>query len=104
MYLSYFYKHHEMTIRLGYFWLSMTCADIIAALAAAGLLQMRGVLGYEGWRWLFLIEGLVTLVIGLVSYVLMPPSPTQTASTLRGKKGWFTERYGLRVASTEAVL
>ncbi|PKS08553.1 hypothetical protein jhhlp_004939, partial [Lomentospora prolificans] len=92
LYLSYFYKHHEMTIRLGYFWLSMTCADIIAALAAAGLLQMRGVLGYEGWRWLFLIEGLVTLVIGLVSYVLMPPSPTQTASTLRGKKGWFTER------------
>ncbi|CAI4212329.1 unnamed protein product [Parascedosporium putredinis] len=68
LYLSYFYKHHEMTIRLGYFWLSMTLADILCALAAAGLLQMRGVLGYAGW------------------------SPTQTASKLRGKKGWFNER------------
>jgi len=81
-----------MTLRLGFFWLSMTVADIIAALAAAGLLQMRGVLGHEGWRWLFLIEGLFTLVIGLISFILMPPSPTQTASRLRGKKGWFNER------------
>lgn len=56
MYLSYFYKHAEMTIRLGYFWVAMTAADIIAAVAGAGLLRMRGVLGYEGWRWMFLIE------------------------------------------------
>ena len=56
LYLSYFYKHSELTIRLAFFWLAMTLADIIAALAAAGLLQMRGVLGLAGWRWMFLIE------------------------------------------------
>lgn len=56
MYLSYFYKHAEMSIRLGYFWVAMTAADIIAAVAGAGLLRMRGVLGYEGWRWMFLVE------------------------------------------------
>lgn len=56
LYLSYFYKHSELTIRLAFFWLAMTLADIIAALAAAGILQMRGVLGLPGWRWMFLIE------------------------------------------------
>lgn len=45
-----------MSIRLGYFWVAMTAADIIAAVAGAGLLRMRGVLGYEGWRWMFLVE------------------------------------------------
>jgi len=34
----------------------------------------------------------LTLGLGLVSFILMPPSPTQTASRLRGKKGWFTQR------------
>lgn len=34
----------------------MTLADILAALLAAGLLHMRGVLGYAGWRWMFLVE------------------------------------------------
>src|SRR5699024_4759235 len=56
LYLSYFYKHSELTIRLAFFWLSMTLADILAALLAAGLLHMRGVLGYAGWRWMFLVE------------------------------------------------
>lgn len=70
----------------------MSISDTIAAFLAFGLLHLRGVQSYAGWRWLFLIEGLLTLVVGLAAFVLMPPSPTQTASRLRGKKGWFTER------------
>ncbi|KAK0103873.1 hypothetical protein ONS96_004982 [Cadophora gregata f. sp. sojae] len=92
LYLSYFYKHHELSLRLGFFWTAMSIADVIAAFLAFGLLHLRGLHGYSGWRWLFLIEGLITLVLGLIAFILMPPSPTQTASKLRGKKGWFTER------------
>ncbi|KAH8689931.1 major facilitator superfamily domain-containing protein [Talaromyces proteolyticus] len=92
LYLSYFYKHHELSIRLGFFWTAMSIADILAGFLAFGLLHMRGVLGQAGWRWLFLIEGLITLVVGILATVLMPAAPTKTASWFRGKKGWFTER------------
>lgn len=37
-------------------------------------------------------QGLLTLVIGLFSFLLMPAGPSQTASWFRGKKGWFSER------------
>ncbi|KAK4227401.1 major facilitator superfamily domain-containing protein [Podospora fimiseda] len=92
LYLSYFYKAQELTIRLGFFWTAMVFADIFAALSAFGLLHMRGVGGLSGWRWLFLVEGLITLGFGLMSFVLMPAGPTQTASYWRGEKGWFTPR------------
>ncbi|KAJ9142919.1 MFS general substrate transporter [Pleurostoma richardsiae] len=93
LYLSYFYKHHELSLRLGFFWTAMSIADIISALLAYGLLHMRGVQGHAGWRWLFLIEGLITLVVGGMGFLLMPAGPCQTKSWFRGKKkGWFNEK------------
>lgn len=53
---------------------------------------MRGVNGWSGWQWLFLIEGILTFIVGLFSWVLMPPGPCQTKNWFRGKEGWFTER------------
>jgi hypothetical protein len=38
------------------------------------------------------LQGLITLVVGLLAFVLMPSSPTSTASFFRGAKGWFSTR------------
>ncbi|OJJ31263.1 hypothetical protein ASPWEDRAFT_187178 [Aspergillus wentii DTO 134E9] len=92
LYLSYFYKHHELSIRLGFFWTAMSVADILASFIAFGLLHLRGLNGHSGWRYLFLFEGLLTLLVGLSAFIFMPPGPTQTSGWLRGKKGWFSER------------
>jgi hypothetical protein len=42
-------------------------------------------------RWLFLIEGLITLAIGFTSFFLMPASAVQTKTWFR-PNGWFTDR------------
>lgn len=70
---------------MAYFWLSNYAADIISAFLGTGILRMRGVGGKEGWRYLFLLEGVATLLVGLASFYLMPAGPTQT-------RKWFTER------------
>jgi hypothetical protein len=92
LYLSYFYKHGELSVRLGFFWTAGSVADILASFLGAGLLKLRGVGGLAGWRWLFLIEGLITLSIGIVAIPMMPPGPCETAGSLRGPNGWFDPR------------
>ncbi|KXJ85760.1 major facilitator superfamily domain-containing protein [Microdochium bolleyi] len=88
---SYFFKGTELPFRLALFWTVLRVVDVIAPILAFGILRMRGVLGYEGWRWLFLLEGLFTLLIGIWSWFMMAASPTQT-KTWHRPKGWFTER------------
>ncbi|KAI3585862.1 major facilitator superfamily domain-containing protein [Fusarium oxysporum f. sp. albedinis] len=92
LWLTYFYKSNELPIRLAFFWTALSSSNILGSLLAAGILQMRGVLGWGGWRWLFLLEAIGTFIIGLFSWVLMPPGPCQTKSWFRGKNGWFNER------------
>lgn len=81
----------SVPIRLAWFWISNYVSHIVSALLATGLLQLRGVAGRAGWRWLFLIEGLITLAVGIFSFAMMPAGPTQTRKWYR-PKGWFTER------------
>ncbi|KAH9837359.1 MFS general substrate transporter [Rhodofomes roseus] len=91
LYLSYFYTRKELTIRLAWFWVSNYVAALVSAFLATGILKMRGVGGHAGWRYMFLIEGGLTLLVGIASFYMMPPSPTQTRAWYR-PKGWFSER------------
>ena len=70
---------------------------------ATGILRLRSATGTAGWKWLFLIEGLLTLVVGIMSFFLMPPSPTQTRTWFR-PKGWFNERFVSSLLVIEATL
>ncbi|UZJ53608.1 hypothetical protein CBS101457_002928 [Exobasidium rhododendri] len=96
LYLSYYYTHDELTIRLSFFWVSLTSTQIVSALLAAAILNIREHAGLVGWQWLFLIEGLVTFLVGALLYFYLPPSPTQTERTTSitkwRRKSWFTER------------
>lgn len=88
---GYFYKSRELGSRLAVFWSTLNIARVISALLAAGLLQMRGVNGHPGWFWLFLLEGLLTFVLGIISFFYLPQSPVHTKSVLCPKT-WYTER------------
>ena len=81
----------ELPVRLSWFWTTLSLVDIFNSLAAFGILRMRGLAGMAGWRWLFLLEGAFTLLIGIFSFYLMVPSAVQTKNWMH-PKGWFTDR------------
>ena len=97
LYLSYFFTNAELPKRLSWFWTSYQSTQIVGAFLAYGILHLRGkgALG-EGWRYMFLIEGVFTGLIGVFTWLYLPASPTQTArgtykGLLRPKEGWFTK-------------
>ncbi|KAK8853051.1 hypothetical protein IAR55_003752 [Kwoniella newhampshirensis] len=90
LYLSYYYTKTELPVRLGFFWVANYLANLITGFLAVGLLQMRGVGGRAGWRYMFLIEGLLTLTVGVASFFMMPSSASATKTWYR-PKGYFND-------------
>ena len=43
-------------------------ASAVSGLMASGLLQLRGRGGLEGWKWLFLVDGIITLVVAIATW------------------------------------
>lgn len=91
LYLSYFYNKAELPMRLALFWFVDSMSGVIASFIAYGVLHLRGVDGKEGWRWLFLIEAIISITIGFLSFLFLVPGPTQT-KTWWNHEGYFTER------------
>ncbi|SCU95707.1 LAFA_0G01772g1_1 [Lachancea sp. 'fantastica'] len=91
LWLSYFYTSRELPLRLSWFWTTLSLVQIFTALLAFAILRMRGIGGLTGWQWLLLIEGLITLFIGVFAFYLMVPSAVQTKNWMH-PKGWFSER------------
>lgn len=49
---------------------------------AAGIAQMDGVGGQAGWRWIFLLEGIFTVLLGVLTYFCLIDSPSLSGKWL----------------------
>lgn len=72
---SRFYKRSERTARVSFFFSAAAAAGAFGGVLAFGLTKMDGIGGKRGWSWLFIVEGLLTIVVSLAAYFIMPNYP-----------------------------
>lgn len=73
--LSMYYSKSEILVRQAIFFSAASLAGAFSGLLAAAISQMDGVGGYEGWRWIFILEGLLTFVVGVYAFTCFPSYP-----------------------------
>ncbi|KAI3401935.1 hypothetical protein diail_6495 [Diaporthe ilicicola] len=86
-----YYLPRELSFRLGAFFCMGAISGAISGFLAAGITQMDGVGGYEGWRWIFIIEGLMTVVIGVITTFFMIDLPSSSTRWLTPDELRFLE-------------
>lgn len=91
LWMSYFFTSKELPLRLSLFYTANPLAAVWSSLLSFALLKIKtsGKMT-QSWRWLFIIEGIITLIVGIVAFFRMPPSPAQTKSRYC-KNGWYTD-------------
>lgn len=65
--MNLWYKTNELGTRLAWFWASQALASATSGLISFGVFRMRGIYGLEGWKWLFIIDGIVTHLVGIAA-------------------------------------
>ncbi|OJD14600.1 hypothetical protein AJ78_05060 [Emergomyces pasteurianus Ep9510] len=75
--MSMFYKRHEFQKRFSLFWVAGLVAGAFGGLLAYALDHMRGLGGYSGWRWIFVIEGLMSCVLAVGAKFILADWPEQ---------------------------
>lgn len=73
--LSMWYTRREALKRFAIFFNSVTLAGAFGSLIASGIQNMSGTRGKAGWRWIFILEGLGTMVIAMTMWFLLMDFP-----------------------------
>lgn len=77
--LSKWYTRRELTMRNAILFCGNLISNAFSALVGAGILSnMQGVLGHAAWRWLFWIEGAVTMLVAILAILILPDLPHNT--------------------------
>ncbi|KAM0326527.1 hypothetical protein ACHAQA_006396 [Verticillium albo-atrum] len=74
-FITMWYRRHECGLRLAIFFSAATLAGAFGGLLARGILEMGGVAGLAGWRWLFILEGIATVIVACVAVKVMQDYP-----------------------------
>ncbi|PFH50245.1 hypothetical protein AMATHDRAFT_4153 [Amanita thiersii Skay4041] len=90
-YLSCWYKRSEFGIRAAMFFSAATISGAFGGLLAAAISNMEGIGGKPAWAWIFIIEGLATVIAGVASFWIIQDFP-DTARFLSEEERTFVVR------------
>ncbi|KAM0701584.1 hypothetical protein Q7P35_010492 [Cladosporium inversicolor] len=77
--MSSWYTRAELTKRISWFYSGNALANMFGGLLAAGILgNLDGSMGIAGWRWLFIIEGVITIGVAIAAGFILPDYPATT--------------------------
>ncbi|KAJ9269983.1 hypothetical protein DTO212C5_3953 [Paecilomyces variotii] len=92
LYISRFYTNQELAFRYAIFWAANSFAGALGGPLSIGLLALGGRGGLRGWQWLFLIEGVLTCVLGIFAYLYFPHNAARPKSLFGKSCSLFTPR------------
>jgi ACS family tartrate transporter-like MFS transporter len=78
-YLSTWFPAEFRTRIIAWFMVAIPISTVIGGPASGLLLSMDGTLGLAGWQWLFIVEGLPTVIVGLVLLWFLSDQPAHAA-------------------------
>ncbi|MBI3478475.1 MAG: MFS transporter [Acidobacteria bacterium] len=88
VYLTHWFQHSDRAKAIGFFYTAVSTATVAGSLVASGLIGVHW-LGIAGWRWLFILEGIPPIILGVVAFLYMTDWPQQARWLPDDERAWI---------------
>ncbi|GFF54656.1 uncharacterized transporter C1002.16c [Aspergillus udagawae] len=91
-YITMWYPREKAQFRQALFFSSASIAGAFSGLLAYAISKMDGVGGYAGWRWIFILEGLLTVAVALVAPFAIHDFPETATFLTEEERRWVIHK------------
>jgi len=92
LYLTYWFPASERARTVALFMTANALAGVVGGPLSGILLTMHGTGGLAGWQWLFLVEGIPAIVLGVVVLLWLPDGPRDARWLSEHEQRWLEQR------------
>jgi len=103
LYLTYWFPRQQRARAVTWFMAATTVAGVIGAPLSNLLLRLNGVAGIAGWKWLFVGEGIPSIVLGLSVFWVLTDKPEQAAWLEAEERNWLIHTLASEQAGISAT-
>lgn len=86
LYLTYWFPHRHRGAAYGLYYFGVPASLLLGGPVSGWLLEMHGVFGLRNWQWMFVVEGLLASVIGVIAFFYLPNRPRDARWLTRDEK------------------
>ena len=102
-YLTHWIPARDRARVFALFLTSTALAGVVGGPVSAALLKLRGVGGLAGWQWLFLVEGLPAVILGVTTLFYLPDRVSQARWLTTAEQGWLEDTLRSERSAMEAT-
>jgi MFS family permease len=92
LYMTYWFPAAYRARMVAMFMVAVPMGSFIGSPISGLLLQADGLLGMRGWHWLFILEGLPTVLLGIACLFFLTDRPEQAKWLSAEQRNWLTAR------------
>jgi ACS family tartrate transporter-like MFS transporter len=91
LYFTYWFPARERARAVAQFSMASMAAGIVGAPLSGALLSLRDVAGLDGWQWLFFVESLPAIVLGIIALFYLDDGPARARWLPDDEKRWLVD-------------
>jgi len=103
LYLTYWYPAEYRARFLAAFAIAVPVSTVIGAPISGLLLGLDGALGLKGWQWLFIIEGVPSVLLGIITWFYLTDRPAKADWLTAEQKAWLSAKLESEIAAKQAA-